>query len=273
MQEREPTGHVVKDGAFQRDGDEGLGRQFRLGIQNVVETGRQLLHDQRRHRRAGQETHAQELDDVRVAEGAHQLTLSHELRRRFLDAFARHLSRVLEKVVDLLGGAHGSGNGHLLHAAVRSSPDSPARGSSGGEKERTKVGVIAEERLGCHFTGFALCVRENLGWSSFRDTHAHSWQIMACVNSYTFFFFSVSSCSTPPPPPHTHTHTHTHTHKVPLILLQKMDLLLKKTSPEDFRQHVLPTIISSLETTNTQLQVYSQLLSFCSLFKFKLHCS
>ncbi|CAI8027858.1 SCY1-like protein 2 [Geodia barretti] len=33
-----------------------------------------------------------------------------------------------------------------------------------------------------------------------------------------------------------------------------MDLLLKKTSPEDVRQHVLPTIIASLETTNTQLQ-------------------
>ena len=107
MQEREPAGHVVKDGAFQRDGDEGFGRRFRLGIQNVVETGRQLLHHQRRHPRAGQETHAQKLDDVRVAEGAHQLTLSHELARRFLDAFARHLSRVLEKVVDLLGGAHG----------------------------------------------------------------------------------------------------------------------------------------------------------------------
>jgi SCY1-like protein 2 len=42
--------------------------------------------------------------------------------------------------------------------------------------------------------------------------------------------------------------------QVPLILLQKMDLLLKKTSPEDVRQHVLPTIITSLETTNTQLQ-------------------
>ena len=150
VQEREPTGHVVKDGAFKTDGDEGLGRRRRLGIKNVVETGRQLLHDQRRHRRAGQETHAQKLDDVRVAEGAHQLTLSHELRRRFLDAFARHLSRVLEEIMNFLGGAHGSGNGHLLYAAVRTRPDSPARGSSGGEKERTKVGVIAEERLGCH---------------------------------------------------------------------------------------------------------------------------
>ena len=148
MQEREPAGHVVKDGAFQRDGDEGFGRRFRLGIQNVVETGRQLLHHQRRHPRAGKETHAQELDDVRVAEGAHQLTLSHELARRFLDAFARHLSRVLEKVVDLLGGAHGSRNGHLLHAAVRTRPDSRARRSSGGEKERTKFRMIADEKLG-----------------------------------------------------------------------------------------------------------------------------
>ena len=141
----------MKDGAFKRDGDEELGRRFRLGIQNVVETGRQLFHNQLRHSRAGQETHAQELDDMRVAEGAHQLTLSHEPARRFLDAFARYLSRVLEKVVDLLGGAHGSGNDHLLHAAVRARPDSPARGFSRGEKERTKVRVIAEERLGRHY--------------------------------------------------------------------------------------------------------------------------
>ena len=158
MQEREPAGHIVKHGAFQRGGDEGLCRRRRLGIQNVVETGRQLLHDQSRHQRAGQETHAQELDDVRVAEGAHQPALSHELCRRFLDAFTRHFSRILEKVMNLLGGAHGSQNIHLLHATVRSRPDSRARGLSGGEKERTKVGVIGEERqsypLGCHLRMF-----------------------------------------------------------------------------------------------------------------------
>ena len=165
VQEREPTGHVVKDGTFQRDGDEGLGRRRRLGVENVVETGRQLLHHQRRYPRAlVQEDHAQKLDDVRVAEGAHQLTLSHELRRRFLDAFVRRLFRVLEKVVHLLGSAHGSGNGHLLHAAVRARPDTPARGSSGGEKERTEVGVIAEERLGRHYID--VCERFG-GWASF----------------------------------------------------------------------------------------------------------
>ena len=149
VQEREPAGHIVKHGTFQGGGDEGFGRRRRLGIQNVVETGRQLLHDQSRHPRAGQETHAQELDDVRVAEGAHQPALSHELCRRFLDAFARHLSRILEKGVNRLGGTHGSQNIHLLHATVRPGPDSRACGSSGGEKERTKVGVIAEKRLSC----------------------------------------------------------------------------------------------------------------------------
>ena len=162
MQEREPAGHVVKDGAFQRNGDEGFGRRFRLGIQNVVETGRQLLHHQRRHPRAGQETHAQKLDDVRVAECAHQLTLSHELARRFLDTFARHLSRVLEKVVDLFGSAHGSGNGHLLHAAVRARSDNRACGSSGGEKERTKSRMIAKERLGQRLSRHCC-----LGWARF----------------------------------------------------------------------------------------------------------
>ena len=59
----------------------------------------------------------------------------------------------------------------------------------------------------------------------------------------------------------THTYTHnTHT-QVPLILLQKMDLLLKKTPPEDVRQHILPTIISSLESSNGQLQVVCTLPS------------
>ena len=128
--ERGPPGHVVKDGAFQRDRDERLSLRIMLGIQNIMETSRQLLHDQRRQPRAWQETHAWELDDVRVAESTHKLTLSHEYRRSFLDAFARHLFRVLEKVLDLLGGAHGSGNGYLLYAAVRARPDSPARGSS-----------------------------------------------------------------------------------------------------------------------------------------------
>ena len=194
VQERQPAGHVVKDGAFQRDGDEGLGRRRRLEIKNVVETGRQLLHDQRRHPRAWQETHAQELDNVRVAKGAHQLTLSHELVRRFLDAFARHLPRVLEKVVDLLGGAHGSRNGHLLHAAVRARPDSPARGASGGEEERTEVGMVAEERLrqglGSHcaavllasrsqaFSGPEKCLRatcsSGMCWSRYHEPQYHN---------------------------------------------------------------------------------------------------
>ena len=157
MQERQPAGHVVKKGAFQRDGDEGLGRRFSLGIKNVMKTGRQFLHDQRGHPRTRQNAYAQELDDVRVAEGAHQLTLPHELVRRFFDAFASQLSRVLEKVVDLLGGTHGSGNVNLLHAAVRTRSDNPACGSSRGEKERTKVRMIAEERMGqgecSHFEG------------------------------------------------------------------------------------------------------------------------
>ena len=96
---------------------------------------------------------------MRVAKGAHQLTLSHELVRRFLDAFARHLPRVLEKVVDLLGGAHGSGNGHLLHAAVRARPDSPARwrerrrgGTDGGRDGRGgKTAPRTRQPLCCSF--------------------------------------------------------------------------------------------------------------------------
>ena len=44
-----------------------------------MKAGQQSLHDKRRQSRAGKEAHAQELDDVRVAEGAHQLTFPNEL--------------------------------------------------------------------------------------------------------------------------------------------------------------------------------------------------
>ena len=145
MEKRETAGHVLKDGALEAVWDVGLGRWQGLGVQNVVETRHQLLHDQCGHPRAGQETHAQKLDDVRVAEGAHQLALPHELARRLLDALARHLPRVLEEVVDLLCGAHCSRNGYLLYAAVRASPYCRARGSGVGEKERAEVRMIVEK--------------------------------------------------------------------------------------------------------------------------------
>ena len=43
--------------------------------------------------------------------------------------------------------------------------------------------------------------------------------------------------------------------QVPIIFLQKMDLLLKKTSPDDVKRYILPMIITSLEADNSQLQV------------------
>ena len=47
--------------------------------------------------------------------------------------------------------------------------------------------------------------------------------------------------------------------QVPIILLQRMDLLLKKTSQEDVKKHVIPMILRAMEgggaTSNIQLQV------------------
>ena len=150
MEKRETAGHVLKDGALEAVWDVGLGRWRGLGVQNVVETRHQLLHDQCGHPRVGQETNAQKLDDVRVAEGAHQLALPHELARRLLDALARYLIRVQEEFVDLLCGAHCSRNGYFLYAAIRASPDCRARGSGVREKERAKVGMIVEKSWSCH---------------------------------------------------------------------------------------------------------------------------
>ena len=75
----------------------------------------QSLHDEGWQSGAGKETHAEKLDDVRVAEGAHYLAFFHELRL--------NEGRVQETVVDLFGGADGSRHGHLLHAAVGSCAD------------------------------------------------------------------------------------------------------------------------------------------------------
>ena len=44
-------------------------------------------------------------------------------------------------------------------------------------------------------------------------------------------------------------------YQIPLIFLQKMDLLLKLTSPEERRQHILPMILGAMESTSSQVQV------------------
>ena len=71
VKEGEAAGDVVKDRAFQADGDEGLGRWLGLGVKHLVKARQQLLHDQRGHSAALQEAHAEKLDDMRVAKGAH----------------------------------------------------------------------------------------------------------------------------------------------------------------------------------------------------------
>ena len=50
-----------------------------LGFQQVVKASQQSLHNKCWQSRARKETHTQELDDVQMAEGAHQLTFSYKL--------------------------------------------------------------------------------------------------------------------------------------------------------------------------------------------------
>ncbi|XP_019850121.1 PREDICTED: SCY1-like protein 2 isoform X2 [Amphimedon queenslandica] len=42
--------------------------------------------------------------------------------------------------------------------------------------------------------------------------------------------------------------------QIPLIFLQKMDLLLKLTNPEERRQHLLPMILGAMESSSSQVQ-------------------
>ena len=128
--------------------------------------------------RAGQEANAQELDDVRVAEGAHQLTLSHELARRPLDPFRRRSSGVLEEVVYFLGGAHGSGYGHLLHATIGTRPYRGARGPSVGQQKRAQLRMATKkshsERL-CDNCARALECVPVIKQSAQAHAHAHAY--------------------------------------------------------------------------------------------------
>ena len=64
--------------------------------------------------------------------------------------------------MDLLGSAHGSGNGNLLHTAVRARPDSPAGGSSRGEEERTEFRMVAEGQGLAGQPFFGRCAEEGL---------------------------------------------------------------------------------------------------------------
>ena len=151
MEKCETAGHVLKDGTLQAVWEVGLGWWRGLWVQNVLETSYQLLHDQCGHPRVGQETDSEKLDDVRVAEGAHQLTLPHKLARCLFDALARDLPRVQEEVVDLLCGARCSRNGYLYYTAVRAIPDSFTRCCGVGEKERAEIGMIDKKILRtCH---------------------------------------------------------------------------------------------------------------------------
>ena len=109
---------------------------------------KQSLHHQRGQSRARKEAHSQELDDVRVAEGAHQLTFIYKLGRRLEDIVIRNLGTILEDVVDLFsGGAYRYR--HFLHAAVGSSANPSSRELNVRQHVRPHLWVIAKIHTWC----------------------------------------------------------------------------------------------------------------------------
>ena len=93
--------------------------------------------------RAGKEGDAQKLDDDRVAEGAHQLALPHEL--------ARGLGQILDRSVAVpQEGVHGFGGyGHresnLVHSAIGPSADPGPIDLNVRENERLQLPMVAEK--------------------------------------------------------------------------------------------------------------------------------
>ena len=58
-----------------------------------------------------------------------------------------------------------------------------------------------------------------------------------------------------------------------MIFLQKMDLLLKKTSVDDMKRHILPMILHSLESNSSQVQVSHTPLCVSDLYHSLLSLS
>ena len=95
-----------------------------------------------------------------MSEGTHELAFLNKATSHLLHVFARYLSRILAIVVDILGGAQGPENGHLLYAAVRATLDNPARRSSRREGGPMEVGMVTKEPSG-HLQGVCKQKQEN----------------------------------------------------------------------------------------------------------------
>ena len=122
----------------------------------------QSLHHQRGQSRAPKEAHSQELDDVRVAEGAHQLTFLYKLGRRLEDIVIGNLGTILEDVVDLFSGTAYRYR-HFLHAGVGSSADCSSRELNVRQYERPKLRIVTK-KIYRHFPKSGL----KKGWGSSR---------------------------------------------------------------------------------------------------------
>ena len=55
--------------------------------------------------------------------------------------------------------------------------------------------------------------------------------------------------------------------QVPLILLHQMDLLLKKSTPSEVKEHLLPMIIGALNSSDHDVQVCKQTICFTDIIR------
>ena len=108
-----------------------------------MKTRQQSLHDEGWQSRAGKESDAQKLDDVRVAEGAHKLTFPHELGRGLRQFGGRCIPFYQEGVDCFRCGAHR--NDHFFHFPVGSAADSGASQLDFGENEGSQPWMTAEK--------------------------------------------------------------------------------------------------------------------------------
>ena len=109
----------------------------------VVKISQQFLHDEGGQSRSGKESDAQKVDDVRVAEGAHQLALPHELASGLGQIPDCPVALLQESVYGFGGGGHRKS--HLVHSAIGHSADPGSSELNVRENERPQPGMVAEK--------------------------------------------------------------------------------------------------------------------------------
>ena len=130
VQMYQTSGHILKDGDLCGEGD------VSCVLEKLVQTALQALHHQHREPGVGEETDAQELDDVRMAQVGEEPTFVVILVHQAMGALVLGVD---EGVVEFLSCADQSVDFQLFYSLVGASAQLPTGRPRVGDNERAKL--------------------------------------------------------------------------------------------------------------------------------------